>query len=248
MANIEAPGLDGKWFLPGATYVPGGVRISMFIKGVDHEELMTNLEFVNGLFMQRHTLLELRHDYNTSGTNPRHAFVSFQSGSEPKLMNQNTQAIVDYVGEIPGVFWRSTNTIDVTSPTSTTTASVVEMTGLSGGNAPITDALIRFKGGFGGFQIWDDTTGHSISVNIGVASGSYLIVDTATWAAWTVNSDTWAMGTRVDKNVSSSRGNGPMITFEPKISGGALKYFMKHQASNPSGTPSVTVRAKKSFL
>lgn len=248
MANIEAPGLDGQWFIPGASYVPGGVKISMFVKGTSHEDLMTNLEFINGLFMQRHKLLELRHDYNVGGTNPRHAFVTFKASTEPKLMNTNTQAIVDFVGEIPGVFWRSTNTVDAVTPTSTTTATVIELSALSPGNAPITDALIRFRGGFGGFQLWDDTTGHSISVNTSALSTEYIIVDPATWTAWKVTSDTWTGGTRIDSSVSSSRGSGPMITFEPKISGGALKYFIKHQATNPVGTPNVTIRAKKSFL
>jgi len=247
MPSIGAPGSDGERFLPGAIYAPGSVKISMFVKGATHEELMTNLEFLNGLFLQRHKALELRHDYNIAGTNSRHAFVTFMTGTEPKLMNQNTQAVVDFIGTIPGVFWRSLNTIDVQSPTTTTTATEIELSALSGGNAPITDALIRIKGGFGGYQLWDSTTGHSLSVNMSLTSSQWIIIDTVKWTGSVVSTDTWEGGTRVDQFISSSRGGGPMLTFEPQISGGALKYFMKHQATNPV-SPSVIIRAKKSFL
>lgn len=246
--NIAYPMFDGESFLPGGSFSPGAVKITMFVKGVDHEELMLNIEFLYGLFMQRHKLLELRHDYRTDGTNSRHAFVQFKTSTEPKLGNRNTQATMEFIGEIPGVFWQSLNSVDVQSPTTTTTATQIELSGLSGGNAPITDALIRMKGGFSSFLVIDGTTRHSIQLNSPISSTEYAIIDTTDWSVRKVTSDTWTGGTRIDASAVASRGAGPMLTFEPQIAGGALKYYLTHQVTNPVGSPSVIVRARKKFL
>lgn len=245
--NIAYPSFDGEAFLPEGTFEPGGVAIKMYVKGATHEAFMTNLEFLNGLFLQRHKVLSLRHDYNEAGTNPRFADVTFNAGSEPELLGPNA-ALVDYVGTIPSVFWRSQNTVDHTTPAVTTTATERELSALSGGNAPIYDSLIRVKGAFSSLTIVESTTNHTLTINTSLAATEYIIIDTANWTARKVTTDTWTGGTNVDHLVTSSRGQGSMISLEPRISAGALKYFIKVSATGPSGSPVVTVRARKSYL
>lgn len=247
--NIEYPSYDGEAYLPGATYDPGAVGIKMYVKGTTHEEFMTNFEFINGLFMQRHKLLTLRHDYNEAGTNARFAEVQFLSGSEPEWVGPGANAaLIDYVATIPGVFWRSQNTIDNVTPAITTAVVERELSALSGGNAPIYDSLIRVKGAFSSLTIVESATGHTITVNTSLTATEYIIIDTANWTARKVTTDTWTGGTVVDHLVTSSRGQGSMISLEPMISGGALKYFLKLSATAPSGSPNLTVRARKSYL
>jgi len=247
--NISYPSFDGDAFLPGGAYVPGSIGINMYIRGNTHEEFMQNFEFVNGLFLQRSRVLTLRHDYNEAGTNPRFADVSFSSGATPELFTNGARAaIVPYIGDLPGVFWRNAAPVDSVTSAITTTETQIELLALAGGNAPVHDSLIRVKGAFSSLTLKCAVTGHTISINTSLAATEYIIIDTAWWTARKVTTDTWTGGTNVDSLVTSSRGQGTMISFEPMISGGALKYFIKASATGPSGSPNITVRGYKHYL
>lgn len=248
-ASITYPGVDGETFETGAPFVPGAVSIRMYVEGTDHEDFMANLEFVNGLFLQRHKLLELRHDYNEAGTNSRHAFVTFSSSAEPSLMDGGAKkATIQYNGTIPGAFWRSSAFVTHTSPATTITPTQIELTALAGGNAPITDALIQVKGAFSAFTITEPTSGDSVTLSFAATATQYFLIDTAKWRVYNTTANSWVPGTEIATGWTCNRGRGSMISFEPKVSSGALKYYLTHSATNPSSSPNVTVRAKKSFL
>lgn len=246
--NISYPGYDGDAFIPGGTFVPGKIFIRMFVRGDTHEQFMLNLEFLNGLFLQRSRVLTLRHDYNEAGTNPRFTDVSFSAGTEPELQDGAKSAFVDYIGDLPATFWRGANTVDAVTPATTTSSVQVELLALAGGNAPVHDAIIRVKGAFTSYTFSCAVTGHTITINTALAATEYIIINTAWWTARKVTTDTWTGGTNVDHLVTSSRGMGTMISFEPMISGGSLKYFVKHSATGPSGSPNMIVRGFKHYL
>lgn len=247
LASISYPGVDGDAFLSGASFAPGSVRIKMYIEGADHLEFMENLEYVNGLFLQRHKLLQLRHDYDVDGNEARIAYTTFTSGSEPQMNNGMRSGTMDYMATIPGVFWRSEFEQIVSIPTITTTPSVVTLSALSGANAPITDALIRIKGGFSSLTLSDIATGSTLTVNTALAAGEYVIVDPVNWTARKVTSDTWDGGTSIDQLVVSNKGYGSMFTLEPSMVFGELLYQVQVSATNPV-SPRVEIRTKKSYL
>lgn len=249
MANVSYPGVDGDSFLPGAPFLPGGVRIVMYVEGVDHEAFMTNMEFITALFSQRHKLLELRHDYKEDATVSRHAFVKFNASSDINIIGTGVKtATVEFIAEIPGVFWRST--IETIAPlkTATTTPTTVEVYSLEGGNAPVDDALIRVKGGFGTLTLEDFTTKSKLVVTTALTSTEYIIIDPKNWTARKVTTDTWVGGTNVDMSVTSNRGYGSQFIMEPSLSGERFVYRLTQSVTNPVGTPNVTIRAKKSYL
>lgn len=247
MANISYPGVDGDAFIPGATFTPGGVSITMYVEGADHQEFMERVEFLNGLFLQRHKLLELRHDYDVDGLESRHAFVKFSSSGEISFFGQGMkQGTINYMAEIPGVFWRSYMELTQSVNVSTTPVTSI-ITVLAGGNAPVADSLIRVQGGFSKLTLQDETTGSTLTFNSALAANEYIIVDCKNWTARKVTTDTWDGGVNVDMSVVSNRGYGSMFTMEPSIFGAEMTYRVTAWADNPA-SPRFEIRAKKSYL
>jgi len=247
-AGISYPGVDGEAFLAGAPYGPGGVAVTMYVEGTDHQALMQNYEFLNGLFLQRHKLLKLRHDYDTAGTVYREADVKCTVSTELKLLNMNA-GLVDYSLEIPKSFWRSAEAT-TTSPVLTTSTQTYTVAALTGGNAPVSDALIRIKGAVSGATITDVATGSSITLTAPLLATEYCVIDPVNWAARKQTTNTWALtgGTDYSNNVVSNEGFGSQFVMEPFISGGALVYQVTLTSSSPATSPVVEFRAKKAFL
>lgn len=248
MANISYPAVDGDSFLPGAPFAAGGVAVTMYVEGADHQQFMERVEFINGLFLQRHKLLELRHDYNVANTVSRHAFVTCVSSSEISFGPGVKSGTIDYYLEVPGCFWRSAAATDFASPAVTTVLTSRTLTNLTGGNAPVADALIRVKGAFSTMTIRDNVTGSQLTISTPLLATEYIIIDPVKWTARKVTADTWVGGTVVDASVISNRGMGSMFVLEPGIVAGALQYSVSVSATNPATAPAFEVRAKKSYL
>jgi hypothetical protein len=211
---------------------------------------MERFEFLNGLFLQRHKLLTLRHDYNTSGTIYREAGVKCVSSTALKMISMKS-GTVEYALEIPAAFWRSAEATSASAAVTTSTQTYT-VAALTGGNAPVSDSLIRVKGAFSGMTITDVATGSMLQLIGAVTSTQYIIIDPATWTATKVTSDTWnrfsAGASDYSLNVVSNRGFGSQFIMEPLIVGGALAYQITLSASAPASSPVVEVRAKKAFL
>lgn len=246
-SSLVYPTRDGEASQYGQAYEAGSVAITMNVYGADHESFMQNVEFLRGLFGQRHKLLELRHHYREDGTNDRIAMVQFNASSEVGIKAGARSGTMDFFATIPGTFWRSANTITDVVPVTTSTLSEATLSGLSGSNAPITDALIRVKGQFSELTIKDVVSGHTLHVTFGLAANEYLIIDTSSWTARKVTTNTWDGGVAQDSLVTSSRGSGPMFTLEPMILNNAFVYRIATSGATLSGAQ-VEVRAKKSYL
>lgn len=249
--NISYPGVDGDVFIPGAVYQPGGVAVTMYVEGADHQQFMERIEFLNGLFLQRHKLLPLRHDYNVANTVYREAMVKCTSSSQVKMLTP-TSGTIDYGLEIPSSFWRAGTESTSASPAVTASTQTYSVVSLNGGNAPVSDARIRVKGAFSTLLIKDVATGSLIQLTGAITSSQYVIITPDEWFAKKVISDTWdrysAGSTDYSTFVVSNRGQGSQFITEPSIVGGALTYQLELWATGASSSPVVEIRAKKAYL
>ena len=249
MANISYPGWDGDAFMRGATLTPGGVMVKMYVEGNDHQDFMQNLEFIIGLFMQRHKLLDLVHHYNVAGTANRVAKVKFIAGTAPKMITP-TQAIVEFIGEIPDGIWRGDTLITTTVATITNNTVYANVTGFAGSTAPMGDMLIRFEGAFTNVTIGDAGTEDQLFCSVGLTSSEYLLIDTKLWRAEKFSTATWIMGggVPVELSITSSRGFGPWFMLHPVMDSGILTYRMRTRSTSPSSSPIVEIRNYKEYL
>lgn len=254
MANITYPGVDGDTFSPGASYSPGGIVIKMYVEGYDHADFMHNLEFITGLFNQRHKLLELRQDYDVAGTDSRVAEVKFINSASPKMLS-TTSCLVEFAAEVPKVFWRSVETITQLIDPVTVNNTPHWMTDFNGGNGPINDAVILIDGGFTNLVIMDYATQNRLNITTDLPSDQFIRIDTKAWTAEKLMGGGWTgSGVNIEHEVFPSKGYGSMLEFEPVIApilpggGLALTYGVYVYATGITGTPKVQIRARKSFL
>lgn len=244
--NLMYPGVDGEVFNPGARFESGSVSINLYIEGSTHEEMMENIEFINGVIGQRHKALDLIHHYSTS--QDRHAKVEFMESYEPKLYSP-LKALLQLRASVLNTFWRSPVASDTTSGAIGTGLGVTDLINLSGGNAPVSDALIRVKGAFSELVLVDPVSGSTLQIKTPLTATQYIIIDTANWTARKVTTNTWEGGTVVDSLVVSNRGYGSMFEIAPsRYNSTSLNYQLQAKATNPSSSPVATVRAKKSYL
>lgn len=250
--SLSYPGVDGEQFVPGATYSPGGVLISLYIKGTTHNEFMEIYEFWAGVISQRHRTLPLVHHYfgEPDTATDRVANVQITSSVEPRLINNKPlHALLEIPCSIPGVFWRSANevsSVNYAAPSVQTTHTLSQM-----GNAPLVDAKIRIKGGFSQLDMWDPVSGAALSINKAVASDRWVIIDPVQWRASEMTSGTsWDLnsGTDMSMFVDSNRGRGPMFEIAPDFSQGFSRHRFTVATTNPSGSPTVMIQTKRAYL
>lgn len=246
-AAAVLPGRHGTTHARGETYEPGQIALVPEVTGATHKEFMENLELLTGVTAQTYGLITLDHDLG-DGT-IRRAEVTFDTSIEPQLITDRV-AKLPMAATIPGVFWRDTSTTDATANITNTQATTT-LTALAGTTAPITDALLRFQGGFSQATITDPASGDSILIEQTVSSTQYLVVDVANWVARLHNGDSWSTtaGSNVIGSVSSNRGSGPMLALNPDFAAGAGRIRLTVKGVIEETTsPTVTVRARRSFI
>lgn len=255
-AEQRFPGVDGLNFIPGAPYDPGAVSISLQVTGKTYKEFRENLEFITGLFAQRNRVMELRDHYDGTSANDRVAGVTLSASVEPVMIDRQT-ARVGAVFSVPESFWRSAvaNAGDVGAITGA--VSSYELTPLKGGNAPVSDMLIRIAGGgLGSAQITDVETGNSLNINTPLVSGETLLIDAQNWnaviATGTVADGGWSLasGRNVSGLIVPGRGYGSMFVTEPSLvpRANAFSYNVTVSGTNVTGSPKLSVRARRSYL
>ena len=249
------PLVDGETFQPGAAYDAGSVAISVRVKGKTNVELRKRVEFITGLFSQRHRLLELIEHYGPNAVDRRVAKVSLASSVEPRYIDKQT-VIVGAIFKIPGVFWRSVATITDTTPAITNDYAIHELAPLAGGTGPINDFMLRIRGGaFSTAYIQDPNSGIMLNIDTPLLATQTMVIDTVNWKAALhagTTADTWAVtgGTNISKFVQPNIGYGTQLTLEPspKLDDFSMAYRMALKGTNVTGAPKVTYRAKISYL
>lgn len=273
--ELRFPGVDGISFIPRAPYDPGAVRINMYVRGATYALLRQHIEFLSGLFAQRGRLMELREHYDDNPNNDRVAEVTLASSADPQITSL-TSATMTFILSIPGVFWRSPEVHEGTTPPLhkaplqgfAVEPASFELPSLYGGNAPIDDLLIKVhKGTFGTATISDPASGNSLSVNFGtfgsMLATETLLIDTKNWNSilYTTegNENNWSMsvpGSRSANHiVQANRGMGSMLIVEPTLNAQA-EFFgyrlqgMTYGVNNTphSGTTVISYRGRKAYL
>lgn len=249
------PGVDGQIHITDQPYDAGAVSMRIRVTGRDWDDMRINLEFLTALITQRSKLMELREHFKSSSYDDRVAMVTLAGSVEPVITSKRT-SYIDVIFSIPGTFWRSANDIlaNITEAI-TTTPTTRELTAWRGGNAPIDDMLIRVAGGaFSSLVLTDEATGNELRVNTAITSSQRLLIDPVNWKAVIQSNtgDVWTTttGTDVSGLVVPNRGYGSMFLMEPILDTQSRlsTYRVRVSGTNISGTPRVTMRAKRSYL
>lgn len=240
---VELPGMDGVLPDYGAPFMPATLPLRYRIDGASHAEFMAVVEMMNGVFGQRRKLLRVVHQYGPGVSRVNDALVVEATPPEPLTeMYATYQVTLTF----PEPFWRSASTI-TTDPTTITGSLVTYIMPEFFGTGPVNDALIRVKGGFASATVMDAITGDQISIDTPVADTEYVVIDCKAWTAKRVTTDTWTGGTDISSLVNSNRGQGPMLTLEPDLVATGGRYRLQARAINPTGVPTVQIRARQSY-
>lgn len=246
-ASTTLPGRDGLTTQLNPNFEGGSVLLSIVVRGTTHKTFMDNLELLYGVLGQRGRLLPLEHDID--GTS-RYIDVQIISSAEPEMLSHRA-ARVKVIASAPRPFWRSgleyDSLLNITASTVTGT-----LTTHDGTTATIDDAIIRVKGGLSGATLTDPTTGDFIKINAALSATEYAIITVSDWTVRKVISNTWnrfsAGSVDWAANVESSRGSGPMLTLSPDFATGAARLRLSVIGTGTLTSPTVEVRAKRSYL
>lgn len=249
------PHTDGSNFISGASYEPGAVQLSLYVQGVDYKSFRENLEFIEGVISIRHKLLTLRDHYDSVAANDRVASVTLSSSVEPVMLSSKSALIQPIMG-IPKMFWRSVNEHTSETPAVTNAAVSHPLGGLAGGNGAIDDMLIRVRGGaFSSLVIQDPFGGRRLNINTPLLATETLLIDPENWKAIIVSgvtADTWSMsqGRVVTGLVEPNVGYGSMFRLEAGLNTAATAfgYSVTVVGTNVTGSPTVNIRARRSYL
>lgn len=84
VTGASLPGRDGVLASLGSAFTPGFLPLTVSVNRSTHAELMESVEFLNGVFGQRHKLMSLVHDYGDG--QKREAMVEIVSQVEPEKL------------------------------------------------------------------------------------------------------------------------------------------------------------------
>lgn len=255
IAEQRFPGVDGMNFIPGAPYDEGAVEVNFQVQGSDYADFRKNLEFLSALVGQRHRPIVMRDHYDANAANDRVAGVTLAASAEPRMLSAKS-ALMQVLFSVPGTFWRSAAPVVTTGVKITSAVQTLTLDQLAGGNAPIDDMLIRIRGGaFGSMYIEDPISGSRLNINTPLLATETLIIDPKNWNAIIVadvTTDTWSLnqGRNVSGLIVPNRGMGSMFMVEPELVAAttSFAYRVRIAGTNVTGTPTVVVRALRSYL
>lgn len=240
---LELPGVDGAIPDVGAPFMPGSINLQYRFFAATHGAMMAALERFNGVVGQR-KLLTIVHDYGNGLTRTNQGFVTSPIVTEMPI---NRYVRYPVTLQLPNPLWRGSALLTADSGTLTATFANHTLVGYSS-TAPITDALIRVRGGFSTAYVGCPVSGDEILINTPIGATEYAVIDTKTWSARKVTTDTWTGGTDISASVSSNKGRGHMLSLEPdQIGATGGRYRVRARATNPTSTPIVQVRAQLAY-
>lgn len=239
---LELPGMHGEILDTRSPVLPGTLPVSYRFYAQNHGLMMAAYERMLGVFGQS-KLLEISHDYGNGQTRVNWGQVVQAAPPELPLCNYSR---FNVTLRLPNPFWRSPGLVTAGTPPLTTTLSVYALEDFVS-TGPITDALIRVKGAFSTARVIDAITGDQLDITAPVTASQYVVIDTATWSARLVTSDTWTGGTDFTQHVETNRGRGHMFTLEPDQVATGGRYRVRVRATNPASSPVVEVRARLSY-
>lgn len=256
-ADTVVPGHHGVLAGLDEDYEPGGLTLSMLVRGTDEDgivqadsvgALQANLDMLLHLFSKRHALLDVREVVDDLGT-VRQAWAKVTDAIEPSL-EPGSVARFTVSLTIPGAFWQDPDPADATLAIGAG-AGAAEATTLRGATAPITDGRFLVTGPVDAPTIYDDATGAWAQLaGVTLAAGDAWLLDAGTWVSrygpgLTLDSaDTAGTDGMAATEISST---GAMLTLVPALDTGERRVKVRLAGSGRDGTTAVKVRARRRF-
>lgn len=255
VTDASTPRRHGDGFTPGDTFDSTRVGLSLIVADKDAlgvsggaVQAERNLEYLTALLLQTDRLIQLVQ--HTGPSESRTALGRVVSAVEPTastplLDRYKLQIVVN----IPGVFWSDPVGPVVSQGPAATVTGAFALPLLAGGSAPITDAIIRFKGPFNGVvAVSDPASGAGLSWSGTLTATQYAFLNADTLKAHISTSATsWNTGTDATSGLDYPP-PGPLVLTPSALAGG-VSYSLNY--SRPAALTSVDavgVRAERRFL
>lgn len=252
--SVTTPARHGEAFMPGAPYMASTMAVALIITDRDaagvHRgpaQAEANLELITGLLSGPHRLFRLEH--HISSTESRVAMGEVNASAEPKLLGFRAELWEwTFIISIPGVFW-SDGKAPVLAQGAAALSGSLALSGLAGGSAPITDAVVRLLGPFNGkASVTDARSGTGLSWQGTLAASTYLYLNADTLRAWTSTSATaWTSGTDVTSGLDYPYAGPLQLTPTTTAAGTTYALAYTLPVANAAST-AVAVRCERKFL
>lgn len=253
--SVVTPRRHGEAFVGGDTFEPSRVGLSIIVTdkdaaGVDRGIIQTeeNLEYLTAVLLRTDRLFRI--EQHTRPGVSRVAYGRVVAGADPVTRDPMLlRRLLQLVVKIPAVFWSDPAGPVVAQGPASPAVGVLPLPALAGGSAPITDAIIRFKGPFNGVVAASDpASGAGLSWSGTLTATQYVFLNADTLKAHISTSATsWNTGTDATSGLDYPP-PGPLVLTPSALAGG-VSYSLNY--SRPTALTSVDavgVRAERRFL
>lgn len=253
--SVSTPARHGQVFIPGAPYAPSTMALSLIVTDRDSVgvpggpvQAEANLEQLFALLSSPSRLFRIEHHVST--TVSRVAYGEVTASADPELLGFRADLYrLALIVTVPGVFWSDGSGPKVVQGPASTASGTLALPALSGGSAPVTDAIVRLLGPFNGkASVTDQRSGTGLSWQGTLPTSQYLYLNATTLKAHTSTSATaWTAGTDVSANLDYPPVGPLQLTPTVTVTGTtySLAYVLPAANTSPSA---VGVRAERKFL
>ena len=159
------------------------VTVAFMVEGTDRGDLDRNWHALVACLRSSNKLAALQH--RPAAAAPKEAVVRLVSLSQPQWRYGEWVIDTTAVFEAVEGVWRDVEPVE---------ANLSDLSALSGGAAPITDALLRLYPTSNLVTVKDKGSGTVITWRGSVDGGQWLLVDVARYEAWKIDADRWVAG------------------------------------------------------
>lgn len=255
VTNVSTPRRHGDGFIPGDTFDSTRVGLSLIVTDKDAlgvsggaVQAERNLEYLTALFLRTDRLLRVVQ--HTGPSESRTALGRVTAAAEPTASTPLLDRYrLHFVLSIPSVFWSDPAGPVVSQGPAATVTGVLALPLLAGGSAPITDAIIRFKGPFNGVvAVSDPTSGAALSWEGTLTATQYVFLNADTLKAHISTSATaWTTGTDATSGLDYPP-PGPLVLTPSALAGGVSYSLNYSRPAVLASADAVGVRAERRFL
>lgn len=253
--NASTPRRHGDAFIPGDAFDTSSMSLGVTVTALDaagvdggRAQVEVNLEYITALLLNTNRLVRV--EQHTAPGVSRVAYARVTAGADPELTGfEAIEYKLLFVLSVPAVFWSDPVGPVVSQGPAATVTGALALPLLAGGSAPITDAIIRFKGPFNGaVAASDPASGAGLSWSGTLTTTQYVFLNADTLKAHISTSATsWAAGTDATSGLDYPP-PGPLVLTPSALAGG-VSYSLNY--SRPAALTSVDavgVRAERRFL
>ena len=180
LTSTEVPSRSGVIDGAASKFGTFKVTVAFMVEGDSRASLDTNWHALMARLRGVGGLSALQH--RPAGVSPREARVRLVSVSQPAWRYGEWAIDTTVVFEAVEGVWKDVEPVEVT---------LADLSALSGGSAPITDALLKLAPTANTCTIKDVTSGTSLTWRGAMEGGQRLLIDVARYDAWRQVSERW---------------------------------------------------------